>query len=200
LRAARASRVESAAVVVVRRGRTPPLTPPPCVGARFPTLAAGFLGAARASRVESAAVVVVRRGRTPPLTPPPCVGARFPTLAAGSCSRIALCLIALRSRRCSQSCRRLRRICRNVKRCSAISSCTQLAAGPGARCARAICVGRSAARTSRIRRYPVRRADSSAGVTNRYPTLRTVPMTDSYSGPSLARSRRTCTSTVRVPP
>ena len=149
---------------------------------------------------ESAAVVVVRRGRTPPLTPPPCVGARFPTLAAGSCSRIALCLIALRSRRCSQSCRRLRRICRNVKRCSAISSCTQLAAGPGARCARAICVGRSAARTSRIRRYPVRRADSSAGVTNRYPTLRTVPMTDSYSGPSLARSRRTCTSTVRVPP
>jgi hypothetical protein len=48
--------------------------------------------------------------------------------------------------------------------------------------------------------YPVRRADSSAGVTNRYPTLRTVPMTDSYSGPSLARSRRTWTSTVRVPP
>src|SRR5215218_8567336 len=43
--------------------RTPPLTPPPCVGARFPTLAAPFLGAARASRVESAAVVVVRRGK-----------------------------------------------------------------------------------------------------------------------------------------
>ena len=56
------------------------------------------------------------------------------------------------------------------------------------------------ARSSEYRRYPVRRADSSAGVTNRYPTLRTVPMTDSYSGPSLARSRRTCTSTVRVPP
>ena len=148
---------------------------------------------------ESAAVVVVRRGRTPPLTPPPCVGARFPTLAAGSCSRIALCLIALRSRRCSQSCRRLRRICRNVKRCSAISSCTQLAPGL-VLAALAQFVGRSAARTSRIRRYPVRRADSSAGVTNRYPTLRTVPMTDSYSGPSLARSRRTCTSTVRVPP
>ena len=41
------------------------------------------------------------------------------------------------------------------------------------------------------RDYPVMRADSSTGVTNRYPTLRTVPMTDSYSGPSLARSRRT---------
>src|SRR5215203_2010267 len=42
LRAARASRLESAAVVVARRGRTPPLTPPPCGGARFPTLAAPF--------------------------------------------------------------------------------------------------------------------------------------------------------------
>jgi hypothetical protein len=56
------------------------------------------------------------------------------------------------------------------------------------------------ARSSEYKHYPVRRADSSAGVTKRYPTLRTVPMTDSYSGPSLARSRRTCTSTVRVPP
>ncbi len=56
------------------------------------------------------------------------------------------------------------------------------------------------ARSSEYRHYPVSRADSSTGVTNRYPTLRTVPMTDSYSGPSLARSRRTCTSTVRVPP
>jgi hypothetical protein len=32
--------LESAAVVVTRRGRTPLLAPPPCGGARFPTLAA----------------------------------------------------------------------------------------------------------------------------------------------------------------
>src|SRR5688572_20901844 len=38
--AARASHLESAAVVVARRGRTPLLPPPPCGGARFPTLAA----------------------------------------------------------------------------------------------------------------------------------------------------------------
>src|SRR5262249_5499590 len=37
-------------------------------------------------------------------------------------------------------------------------------------------------------------------LTNLYPTLRTVPISTSYSAPSLARSRRTCTSTVRVPP
>jgi len=29
------SRLESPAVVVARRGRTPPLPPPPCGGARF---------------------------------------------------------------------------------------------------------------------------------------------------------------------
>src|SRR5687768_1345217 len=44
--AARASRLESAAVVVAPRGRTPlfppPPPPPPCGGARFPTLAAPF--------------------------------------------------------------------------------------------------------------------------------------------------------------
>lgn len=39
-----------------------------------------------------------------------------------------------------------------------------------------------------------------SGVTNRYPTFRTVPISDSCSGPSFARSRRTWTSTVRVPP
>jgi hypothetical protein len=39
-----------------------------------------------------------------------------------------------------------------------------------------------------------------AGRTALYPTLRTVPINDSYSGPSLARSLRTWTSTVRVPP
>jgi hypothetical protein len=33
------SRGGSAAVVVARRGNTPPLAPPPCDGARFPTLA-----------------------------------------------------------------------------------------------------------------------------------------------------------------
>ncbi len=38
------------------------------------------------------------------------------------------------------------------------------------------------------------------GRTALYPTLRTVPISDSYSGPSFARNRRTCTSTVRVPP
>ncbi len=36
--------------------------------------------------------------------------------------------------------------------------------------------------------------------TNLYPTLRTVPISASFSEPSLARSRRTCTSTVLVPP
>ena len=41
-----------------------------------------------------------------------------------------------------------------------------------------------------MRVYPERRADSSAGVTNRYPVANGA-MTDSYSGPSLARSRRT---------
>src|SRR5690606_37653253 len=40
----------------------------------------------------------------------------------------------------------------------------------------------------------------SFGGSNRYPTLRTVPMSCSCSGPSLARRRRTWTSTVRVPP
>ena len=34
----------------------------------------------------------------------------------------------------------------------------------------------------------------------RYPTLRTVSSRREYSGPSLARTRRTCTSTVRAPP
>ena len=49
-------------------------------------------------------------------------------------------------------------------------------------------------------RYVVQVSHSSSpDGANRYPTLRTVPMTDSRS-PSLARSRRTCTSTVRVPP
>jgi hypothetical protein len=38
--AARASRSGPAAVVVARRGKAPPLAPSPCVGARFPTLAA----------------------------------------------------------------------------------------------------------------------------------------------------------------
>ena len=41
---------------------------------------------------------------------------------------------------------------------------------------------------------------STASGTNRYPTLRTVPMRTSWSCPSLARSRRTWTSIVRVPP
>jgi hypothetical protein len=41
LGAARASRCGPAAVVVARRGRTPPLAPPPCA-ARLPTLAAVF--------------------------------------------------------------------------------------------------------------------------------------------------------------
>src|SRR5215469_16014804 len=36
--------------------------------------------------------------------------------------------------------------------------------------------------------------------TNLYPTLRTVPISASFSDPSLARSLRTCTSTVLVPP
>jgi hypothetical protein len=57
-----------------------------------------------------------------------------------SCSRIALCLIA-RFARCD-----VRWVAAvfvgsvgTKKRCSAISSCTQLAAGAGARYARAIC-------------------------------------------------------------
>src|SRR5215208_3052908 len=41
---------------------TLPLPPPPCGGARFPTLAALSFGAARASRLESAAVVLARKG------------------------------------------------------------------------------------------------------------------------------------------
>src|SRR5690606_6084991 len=40
----------------------------------------------------------------------------------------------------------------------------------------------------------------SLGGSKRYPTLRTVPISCSCSVPSFARSRRTCTSTVRVPP
>jgi len=44
------------------------------------------------------------------------------------------------------------------------------------------------------------RPSSWRGGTNRYPTLRTVPMRPSCSAPSLARRRRTWTSTVRVPP
>ena len=43
-------------------------------------------------------------------------------------------------------------------------------------------------------------AGSLVGSTKRYPTLRTVPIRVSCSGPSLARRRRTWTSTVRVPP
>ena len=43
-------------------------------------------------------------------------------------------------------------------------------------------------------------ASSGRAGTKRYPTLRTVPMSASCSGPSLARRRRTWTSTVRVPP
>src|SRR5688572_1768241 len=80
----RCSRIalESAAVVVAPRGRTPLLPPPPCGGARFPTLASPLSCAARASLLESAAVVVAPRGKTPLLPPPPCGGARFPTLAA----------------------------------------------------------------------------------------------------------------------
>src|SRR5439155_24011878 len=39
-----------------------------------------------------------------------------------------------------------------------------------------------------------------AGVSSLYPTLRTVAIIASCSAPSFARRRRTCTSTVRVPP
>ena len=38
------------------------------------------------------------------------------------------------------------------------------------------------------------------GSMNRYPTFRTVSAMFSYGGPSFARMRRMCTSTVRVPP
>src|SRR5688572_3089588 len=50
----RCSRIalESAAVVVAPRGRTPLLPPPPCGGARFPTLASPLSCAARASRLN----------------------------------------------------------------------------------------------------------------------------------------------------
>jgi hypothetical protein len=81
--AARASRFGPAAVVVARRGRTPLLTPPPRVGARFPTLAAYFeLLAHRA--LDPPPSSSLAEERTPLLTPPPCVGARFPTLAAAA--------------------------------------------------------------------------------------------------------------------
>ena len=103
---------------------------------------------------------------------------------------------SLRSQRLALVSRCLPHSLADERTCLLAHSSRTAARQPGSARRRAI----ADARSSECGDYPVRRADSSAGVTNLYPTLRTVPMTDSYSGPSLARSRRTWTSTVRVPP
>jgi hypothetical protein len=68
-----------------------------------------------------------------------------------SCSRIALCCSLPLAATFAGLPPSSSDLAERKGRCSAISSCTQLAAGAGARCTRAL-FERSAARTSRIRR------------------------------------------------
>src|SRR5215207_6743528 len=77
--------------------RTPLLAPPPCAGARFPTLAALFC-VLQAHRAVSPPPSSLAEDRTPLLASPPCAGARFPTLAARA---IQLCPVE-RIRLCSK--------------------------------------------------------------------------------------------------
>ena len=71
------SRVESAAVVVSRRGRTPLLVSPPCGGARFADARSCILSCSRNRAWNPPPSSLSRRGRTPLLVSPPCGGARF---------------------------------------------------------------------------------------------------------------------------
>jgi hypothetical protein len=122
----------------------------------------------------------------PPPSSPLAEGGRLRSLLLRAAAAIAVSDGSLRSQRFALGSRLIRRRSRTEERVRSFLLTTA--------------ARETNARSSDYRHYPVSRADSSTGVTNRYPTLRTVPMTDSYSGPSLARSRRTCTSTVRVPP